>query len=281
MVVIRHRKSNFGGQPVKSLLFSVEQISGTGALSNENLFLVRLPNFGRDPRADSNYRYALNGTFYPPRLNARFMAFSKDWFSILPRSGDLGYGVDQQTAVTGLGLQVRYKADTVPLAAAGPFGYSTTTTQGATEATGVRIDLGGVRSRALDLAVRFSTSSAFSNQSPQLFAVTTDYRNAPDTIYQHSLVLDLGSQSHADDGSDGYGDPLPPDAAYRKLRTLPNKAPFEFIDPMGNVCTAYVPSGNIDFAPVGMPEEGYGGTAIPLRIPILLAEVIPAAAAER
>lgn len=281
MAVARHLTGTFNGVPTKSLLFSVYRYN-IGSFSNEATYLIRLPNAGRDPRQDSNYRYALNGTLYPSRLNARFMAFSKDWLSLLPRTADLGYGVDQQTAVIGLGVQVRYKADSVPLTANSPYGYSTTTTQGAPETTGARIDLSGVRARGLDLAVRFSTSSAFSNQSPQLNAITADYRPAPAAIWEHTFTLEFSPGSYADDGGAGYGDPVTPDVALHKLMTLPNNAPFNVVLPDGREAVCFCPPGGVDPKITGVPDASYGNDgALPLDISLLLVEASPVTPMER
>lgn len=236
---------------------------------------IRLPGRGSDPREDSRYKYATAGTLYYPRLDARFSAINKDWLGVTPRTADLGYSVDAVTAVSSLGIQVRHKPDTTPPTSSAPYNYSTTTTQGASDTVGSRIDISGLRARGVDLAVRFSTALAFSQHSPQLFALTADYRPAPVSVWQHQLRIELGSGAYADDGSGGYGAPLPPDAAYRKLRTLPNKAPFEFVDPMGNTVTVFCPSGGVRPVPTGMPEEGVNG-ALPLVISVLLVETVPA-----
>lgn len=280
MCVIRHRIADFGGQPTKSMLVAVQQYGAIGSFGNINLYLFRLPNFGRDPRADPYYRYSLLGTLYNSRLNARFPAFSKDWLSITPRTGDLGYGVDGQTAVTGLGIQPRYKTDVTPLGATAPYGYTVATTQGATEATGVRADLTDIRARGLDTAVRFSTSHAFSDQTPQLWSLTTDYRPAPGSIWVHEFVLDCGSQSYDPSGMGGYADPVTPDVAYHKLRTLPSAAPFDLELPTGLTVKVFCPPGGVKPQMVGMPEEGYEG-AIPMKVRVLFVETKPAEERER
>lgn len=226
-----------------------------------------LPSQGRDPRADSAFRYAAGGTLYYSRLTARFPAILKSFYGVTPLTAPLGTKVDGSTATTAQSVRPRYKLDSTALAASSPFGYTQSSLQ--SNGAGTRVQF-AVHGRGLDTGIRLASSD--STTTPQLHAVTVEYDPRPSAIFRHEMRLNVGAGAVDASGRAGWADPQTPGKALEALRALPGAAGnIDFTDPWGNDYSVSVPINGFLPRPAGPRDVGHNGE-LPLLIDLVVVE---------
>lgn len=230
-----------------------------------NLYWIKTPAKGKDPRADPAYAYCAGGTLYYSRLTARYAFANKGFFGITPLYAPLTTAVDGQTATTAHSGRNRYKLDSTALTASSPFGYA----QGATQTQGVGVrDSLALRGRGLDVAHRLTTSD--SSTTPQLHALTVDYDVEPSVLWKHQFTLDISSGSTVGSGST-VPDPMTPAAALALLRTYPASGLLSFSDLWDNAYNVTIPVNGLKVRPGG-PEEQGNFLEIPMYVDVVAIE---------
>lgn len=231
----------------------------------------RLPARGKDPRVDPEYPYAPAGSLYYSRLVGRFPAIDKAWYGLTPLCAPLDYKLDGATPTRAHGLRLLWKRDTDPLQPFGveaPYGgYAS----GALQTSGV-----GTRerlllfSRGLDPGIRLTTTDP--TTTPQVYAVTAEYDLRAVAVWRHEMTLDVSSGAYAPDGSQGYGDPLPPGPALQALRALPGASGSQsLVDPWDVEYEVAVPPEGVALRAAAAEEAGYD-SEVPLLVDVVCTE---------
>lgn len=229
----------------------------------------RLPGLGRDPRTDPAYEYAPGGTLYYARLLARFPGINKAWYSLTPLTAPLERKLDGVTFTNQQTIRLRWKLDVTLPTQAFPYGY----TEGLLQRTGV-----GVRDRfnpplygrGLDPGIRLTTTDP--TTSPQVYSVTAEYDLRPTPVWRHEMTLDLSAGAYSVSGQQGYGDPMPPSAALKTLRTMAGASgSLGLIDPWAVVYDVSIPVDGIALRASSGGEAGYTGE-VPLLVDVVAVE---------
>jgi hypothetical protein len=255
------------------LVFDRQQQPGTGSPPPPavayTLGAYGMPGQGRDPRVDPQYRYALAGTLYYARLQARFPAIFKAWYTLTPLCAPLDRRLDGVTATTAQSVRLRWKLDLDLPALAYPYGY----TEGSVQRQGAgqteRLDPPKY-GRGFDVGLRLATTDA--TTTPQVYSVTLEYDLRPVPIWRHEMTLDLGAGAYSASGQQGYGDPLPPSQALRTLRGLAGMAgQVELVDAWGLAYAVSVPVDGVSLRAASGAEAGYSGE-VPLLVDLVALE---------
>jgi hypothetical protein len=230
-----------------------------------------LPMRGRDPRTDVQYRYAPAGTLYHSRLTGRFPAIDKAWYGLTPLCAPLDHKLDGATPTTAQSIRVLWKRDTQPVVppALGVIAGGYTLGRVQTSGVGARESFTEF-ARGFDTGIRLATTDA--TTSPQVYSVTVEYDLRPLAVWRHELTLDLSSGAYGTDGSQGFGDPLPPGVALLALRSLAGAAvQMTLIDLWDNEYEVSVPVEGIALRAANAEEAGYGGE-VPLLVDVVCTE---------
>jgi hypothetical protein len=91
-------------------------------------------------------------------------------------------------------------------------------------------------------------------------------------VWRHEMTLDISSGAYGTEGSQGYGDPLPPEVALLTLRSLAGASvQMTLVDPWGNEYEVAVPVEGVSLRAAGGEEAGYD-SAVPLLVDVVCTE---------
>jgi hypothetical protein len=256
------------------LLFGRHLIPGTGtppvSVDTYNVGWYCLPGMGRDPRTDTRYEYCHAGTLYYTRLQARFPAINKAWYSLTPLTAPMEYKLDGVTPTSAHTLRLRWKADiTLPDPADANLGYAEGIIQ--RSGPGTRNPLTPpIYARGFDLALRIDTLDK--TTTPQVYSVTAEYDLRPLPVWRHEMTLDLSSGAYSTTGQSGFGDPLRPSRALLALRGVTGASgAIALSDEWGNQYDVSVPVDGVSLRAASGGEAGYQGE-VPLLVDVVAVE---------